>query len=269
MLKLWRKTFGILVISLILFSLVGLSAQAVDMEKTYKFGMDADYPPWCSYKQGKAYGFEVEVFRAIAEHFDLKYKFEGLPWKTAVPALAAGKLDVLFGGMYITEERDKKIDYSAPYYTESGFLLVKKDSDITLAELLAGNKKLGGLAGGTQYFFLQNWAKKADVNIRAVAYETDELALKDLEAGRISGMLADGLPTYAYLKDYDVKRIVMLYNYANQIAAGVQEGDPDNLVPLINEGMTWLWESGKWQELWNEYMPERAPAVGPLPLERE
>lgn len=259
------RTLGVVVI---LVAVLGLGA-FVATAKTYKFGIDADYPPWSWFQQGEFHGMDVEVLKAIIEHFNLDVEWVALPWETAVPALGAGKIDLLAGAMYLTCEREKVIDYPAPYFREQGFVLIKKGSDLNLATALSNGARVAGMAGGTQHEWLTA-AVAAGADLVPVAYETDELALLDLEVGRVDAMLADEVVTYDYLEGYDVEIAGKIYKgYTHEVVYGVRKGDPDNLIPLINEGLAWLWESGKFQQLWAEYISPKMPPLGPLPLERE
>jgi polar amino acid transport system substrate-binding protein len=254
----------------VLLSLSGyISPVEAGSNKVLKFGVDADYPPWTSFEKGEFKGMEIDILKAISEKFGLKVEFVALPWETAVPALGAGKIDLLAGGMYITCERDKILDYTSPYYRENGFVVIKKGSDLNIATALCCGAKVGGNAGGTQHEWIKRLAENSKAGLKPVAYETDELALKDLVSGRLDAMVTDELVTLDYLEKYDIEiagKIVK--GYSNEIAFGIQEGDPDKLISVINNGIEWLYKSGKWQELWTKYMNINAQPMYPLPLTR-
>lgn len=237
--------------------------------KVFKFGIDADYPPWSWYEEGEFHGMDVEVLKAIIEHSGIEVEFVALPWETAVPALGAGKIDLLAGAMYLTCEREKVIDFTRPYFREHGFVIVKKGSEHNIATALSGGSRVAGMAGGTQYEWLQSLIEQ-NVDIIAVPYETDELALKDLEAGRVDAMVSDETVAYDYLKQYNIEVAGKIYKgYSFEVVYGVKKGDPDNLISLINDGLKWLWETGKFQALWYEIIGSEMQPLGPLPLERE
>ena len=255
----------------VLLSLSGIFSHAeAGSNKVFKFGVDADYPPWASFEKGEFKGMEVDILKAISEQFGLKIEFVALPWETAVPALGAGKIDLLAGGMYITCERDKILDYTSPYYRENGFVIIKKGSDLNIGTALCCGAKVGGNAGGTQHEWIKRLAENPKTNLKPVAYETDELALKDLVSGRLDAMVTDELVTLDYLEKYDIEIAGKIYKgYSNEIAFGVQEGDPDKLIPIINKGIEWLYKSGKWHELWSNHMNPKAQPMYPLPLTRK
>lgn len=55
---------------------LGLSISASADQKVYKFGIDAEYPPWTWYQKGEPQGFDIEIIKAIAKHNDLNYEFQ-------------------------------------------------------------------------------------------------------------------------------------------------------------------------------------------------
>jgi polar amino acid transport system substrate-binding protein len=259
------RTFAVTLALVAILVLGGVVAPG----KTLKFGIDADYPPWAWFQEGQYCGLDVDVLRAIIEHFDLDVEWVALPWETAVPALGGGTIDLLAGAMYLTCEREKVVDYTAPYFREQGFVLVKKGSDVTLGTALGAGLRVAGMAGGTQHEWLLAQVENG-ANLIAVPYETDELALLDLMAGRVDAMVADEVVTYDYLPNYDVEIAGKIYKgYSHEVVYGVRKGDPDNLIPLIDEGLAWLWETGQFQKLWAEHISPIMPPLGPLPLERE
>ncbi len=265
-----HRTLVITLLTLLL-CLGGIFASAqAGSDKVLKFGVDADYPPWAWFEKGEFRGMEVDVLQAISEHAGIKIKFVALPWETAVPALGAGKIDLLAGGMYITCARDKILDYTSPHYRENGFVIVKKGSELNIGTALCCGAKVGGNAGGTQHEWLKALAANPKTDLKPIAYETDELALKDLVAGRLDAMVTDEIVTYDYVEKYDVEIVGKIYKgYSHDVAFGVQEGDPDKLIPIINEGIEWLFKSGKWQELWTKNMNPKVQPVYPLPLKRK
>ena len=265
------RTLGMAIILVGFLILGGWAAQAETVPgKVLKFGIDADYPPWAWFEQGEFHGMDVEALRAIIEHFGLKVKFVALPWETAVPALGAGKIDLLAGAMYITCERDKILDYTSPYFRENGFVIVKKGSDLNIGTALCCGAKVAGMAGGTQHEWLKALADKPKTDLKPIAYETDELALKDLVAGRVDAMVSDEVVTYDYLEKYDIEVVgKIIKGYSHDVAYGVRQGDPDKLIPIIDKGLKWLWESGKWQALWAKHMNPKMSPLGPLPLKRQ
>lgn len=251
-----------------MLTIIVLASLTLGAAETYIVGIDANYPPWAWFQEGEYRGLEVDLIAAIAEHVGWDLEWVALPWDTAVPALKAGNLDLLAGGMFITCQRELVIDFTAPYYRQRGYVLVKKGSEETLGSVLGGGRRIAGMAGGTEFeWILDQEARGAD--LIPVSYESNELALLDLMAGRVSAVVADAVVAYDYIELYDIEIAGEIYKgYDYEVATGVQQGDPDGLVAGFNEGLAWLWETGEFTRLWVKYMNPRLPTMGPLPLER-
>ena len=86
----------------------------------------------------------------VAEDLDLEQTIVNTPFETIETgqAMATGKCDIAAAGMTITEERDKVIDFSDPYFNATQALLVKKGAGYDSLESLDG-KTLGVQVGTT------------------------------------------------------------------------------------------------------------------------
>ena len=111
---------------------------AIKKRGAIRVGFDT-FVPWAMKdKNGEYIGFEIDVAQRVAD--DLGVKLEPIPtkWDGIIPALLTGKFDVIIGGMGITEERLKKVDFTDPYEF-SGMSMM-------------ANKKVAGGAMGLEPF---------------------------------------------------------------------------------------------------------------------
>ena len=256
---------AVLITGMLVLVLFASVSPGIAETKVFKIGIDGDYPPWTWIEKGQEKGFDIDVVKAIFEHSNLKIKFQVLPWETAVPALAAGKINLLLGGMWDTCEREKVIDFSEPYFWEHANLVVRKDSDINMAMAMCCGAKMGAAAGSTNFEWIKALADDPNTDVKAIPYETVLMGIKDLENGRIDAMHMDSITAHQYAAEHDVKIIGTIYMYG-ETAFGLEKGDPQNLKPIISEGLQWLWKSGKWAEIWAKYMPKGTSPMGPVPL---
>ena len=222
------------------------------------------------FEKGKYQGFDYEVLKAIAEHANLKVKWKHLPWETAVPALGAGKIDVLSGGMGLSCKREKIIDFSGPYYSEELDILVREDSDLNVVTALCCGAKIGTLAGAISYKWMKKIAENPKVDVTVTPYESTLLAVKDVVSGRIDTVLISVSTGKKFSQKYPIKVVGKSFSkpYPLQRVYGVTKGDPHKLLPIINEGLKWLWETGKFQRLWADNMIKGSTPMGPVPLKR-
>jgi len=71
--------------------------------------------PYVAYMNGEYVGFDIEMLQRFARHEGLRLKIMTMEFSSLVAALASGKVDMIADGIAITEERQKQIDFSAPY----------------------------------------------------------------------------------------------------------------------------------------------------------
>lgn len=92
-----------------------------------KFGTSAVTEPF-SFMDGtrKVVGFDIELARHIAQKLDMQLEVVNMDFGAMIPALMAGKVDMIGACITITEERAKKVLFSEPYYTGGIAVLVKE-----------------------------------------------------------------------------------------------------------------------------------------------
>lgn len=89
------------------------------------------YPPFVQpLSQGGFEGFDIDVLSAIAEKGGFKVSFTPYPWVELFDRLNKDEVDIVAGGMTITEERRQKFDFSNQYATENVVLVVPQNSPI-------------------------------------------------------------------------------------------------------------------------------------------
>jgi polar amino acid transport system substrate-binding protein len=104
--------------------------EEVQQRGTLRVGMST-FVPWAMRdKQGELMGFEIDVARKVAADMGVEIEFVPTAWSGIIPALLAGKFDVIIGGMSITPERNLTVNFTIPY-AHSG-------------QQMAANKELAG-----------------------------------------------------------------------------------------------------------------------------
>lgn len=100
--------------------------EAMQKRGSMMVGMST-FVPWAMRnEQGQLVGFEVDVATKLAKDLDLKLELVPTAWDGIIPALLAGKFDVIIGGMTITTKRNLTVNFSAPYDYSGTALAVAK-----------------------------------------------------------------------------------------------------------------------------------------------
>jgi len=82
---------------------------------TLTVGMST-FVPWAMRStEGELIGFEIDVATKLAEDMGVEVEFVPTAWSGIIPALLAGKFDVIIGGMSITPQRNLTVNFTAPY----------------------------------------------------------------------------------------------------------------------------------------------------------
>jgi polar amino acid transport system substrate-binding protein len=104
---------------LLLAVLVSPLAQADAMDDILKRGTlrvgIAEFVPWAMpAKNGGYVGHDVDLGNKIAKDMDVRAEFKVYEWKDIIPALEAGEVDMIAGGIVITPQRALRITFTQP-----------------------------------------------------------------------------------------------------------------------------------------------------------
>lgn len=216
-------------------------------------GTSADWPffEWVD-KKGNIVGFDMDVMRMLASKNGWDLEIKDIPYDSLIPALKAGKIDIIAAQTNITPERAKQVDFSDSYWTADLAILVPKKSKATMATIFSNGNKIGAQTGTTQAGFLEN-AMKEGVKIKFKPYETNDLILMDVKAGRTDALIADTPVAKVFAQTWPVRMIGIVVPDNAECGFMVKKGDPKKLLPQINTGVKQLQADGVWPVLTEAY----------------
>ncbi len=110
-----------------------LQAGAKDW-KVVTIATEGAYEPWNLTKpDGTIDGYEPELLRNLCGRMKLECKIVTQDWDGMIPALQAGKIDVIMDALSITDERKKAIDFTLPYASTPGVFVSDKTGPLAKA----------------------------------------------------------------------------------------------------------------------------------------
>ena len=137
-----KKTISLILCLVFCFACFAPSALAAD--KVLKVATNVAFPPYEYYEDEKAVGIDVDIVQAICDKLGSEMELSDMEFGSIITAVAAGKVDVGFGAITITEERAKSVNFTTSYSTGIQSIIVKEDSPITSVEdLEAKGIKIG------------------------------------------------------------------------------------------------------------------------------
>lgn len=231
------------------------------LAETYVAGIEPSFPPWAYMQNGQYKGITPDAVRAIAKNEGFDVKFTSMPFPSLIPALAAGKIDILVTELTVTTKRAKRIDYTIPYWEANLVTLVRRDKTSNIVTALCCNHDVGAQTGSTEYEWVENHLVKKGIHVNVKTYAQDTTALQDLIIGRLQATFVGATTGQEFVNhNRDKVRIAAtIYPYPpHSQALGVQKGDPKHLLPKLNKGIMQLYKSGQWADIVHRYIPGQA-----------
>jgi len=257
----------IIVFCFVLFAITNVlvvSATAGEERSVYLSATEYDYPPFSVTDSGKADGFSVELLKAVAEEMGIVVTFEINQWTILKQELADGVLDILPLVGY-TEERDLVYDFTVPYIVMRGNIFVRVGDNSILSEEDLFGKEILVLDGDNS----QEWAWSIGLVHELTATATYLEAFQLLATGQYDAVLAQGLvgqkliddndldnvePVYIYADDGITRQKLNLDGYEQKFCFAVVEDD-DELLSILNEGLSIVSQNGTFDELYTKWFP--------------
>lgn len=219
-----------------------------------KVGTDAVYPPFETQTgNGEISGFDIDIIKAIAKAENLEVSIHHTGWDPLFEAIDRGQMDVGISAMTITEDRQKKYDFSEPYFEAKQLIMVPKDAEVSSLADLEG-KKIGVQSATTGEAMVTKAFGKTYKGLRG--YEDTPGAIDDLVSGRVDAVVADNGVVQDYmkkkLKDGNFKTVEDDSFEPEFYGIIVKKGNED-LLNRINAGLKKIQEDGTYDKIYNKW----------------
>ena len=155
-------------------------------EGTLTIGLDTPYEPFDIGHPPDATGYDVEVMNAIADDMGLTPFYDETGFATIFRDTANGQFDTAAAASDITEEREREVDFTDPYYLSSTALIAASDSGIASVDDLSG-KIVGVQDGTTQQDYAEDETDAAEVR----GFPEGPNAVAALVTGQVDAVLLD------------------------------------------------------------------------------
>jgi polar amino acid transport system substrate-binding protein len=145
-------------------------------------GIQGDNPPWGFVTSGgKQDGLDADIATLFAKELGVEVEFVPLEVNNRIPALTAGRVDVLFATMAMLPDRAKAVQFSKPYVANAIVLIGPKSAEIKanadMAKFTVGVAK--GAAQDTQV------TKNAPEGTTIRRYDGDAASVQALVSGQV------------------------------------------------------------------------------------
>jgi polar amino acid transport system substrate-binding protein len=218
-------------------------------EGTLTVCSDIPYPPFDVMDGDTFTGFDGDLVTEIADGMglDLEVRDSGFDGLQSGLSLNSGQCDMVASAMTITPEREENLDFSEGYYDSEQSLLVPADSDIASIEDLAG-MRVGVQQGTTGKAYTE---ENAPDDTEIISFPSDAEMYNAIQGGGVDALLQD-LPVNIEHAQDGTFEVVETYSTGEEYGFAVKQ-DNTALLDAVNEQLTELRDSGRYDEIYNQY----------------
>ena len=245
------------IIALALAMLMALCTLTALADDTIIVATNPEYPPFEYVEGDETVGYDIDLWKAIAEKIGVAYEIEAMDFDAVISAVAANPNTIGISGISITDERKLTVNFSEGYINAGLVVIVKADSGFETADQLKG--KLIGVQLGTT----SDFAAEEITGMENVAqYKTFLNAVMDLQGNKLDAVIIDkpvGQAILASLNDPNLV-IVDMGLQADWYGIEVNKNNPE-LLAKINAALAELETEGFFEQLAVKYFSSSEEAA--------
>jgi len=188
------------------------------------------FKPWSMRdKNGELIGFELDVGTKLAEDMGVEAEFIPTAWDGIIPALVAGKFDVIISGMTTTPQRNLTINFTDPY-AYSG-LTILANSEMTegmaIEDYNSADVTFAARRGATPAALIAEMFPEAEL----LLFDEDGASTQEVLNGKAHATMASEPTPSSEARRYpDVLNVPFDTAFsATGESFGLRKGDPDAL----------------------------------------
>lgn len=225
-------------------------------QQLLRVGMTTNAPPMAYRERGKITGLEAAFASELAQYSKRNLRFVTMAWEELIPALLAGKIDIIMSSMTVTNARKYQIAFAKPYMVTGQIALVRLSEYHRFSDgfpgLLNPTVRVGTVKATTgDLLIVQNKAKGA-----VIQYSSATDGIQGLLDNKIDAFVYD-LPMNLYFgAKYTDKGLtpVTVPMTREFIAWGLRKDDQDLLLQA-NGYLDKITSSGHLQQMVVHWIP--------------
>ena len=127
-----KAVSGMLAFAVLTIGSGSVSAEPVTIAKikesgVLRVGVEATYPPFTYREKGDFVGYDMDILDLFAKELGVKPEVIDTQWSGIIPALYAGRFEIIMTCMSYTKARLEKVAFSIPYAEASQALLIRDE----------------------------------------------------------------------------------------------------------------------------------------------
>jgi len=236
-----------------IFLLIGaggaLAAEAL------RVGFSPDYPPLVYKQDGRVVGIEADNARAVGEILARPITLVELPFEQLIPALAAGRIDVIMSGLSATAQRSKQVAFTDAYMRVGQMAILHKDKVARFAQpwsIYREGVRVGVERGTTGDAFAQRELKDAKISY----YDDSAAAFEGLRRDEIDLYVHDAPTSWQLAQSMENDDLISLYApLTEEMLAWAVRLEDAALAAELNQALALMKSNGTLQYILNRWIP--------------
>jgi ABC-type amino acid transport substrate-binding protein len=231
------------------------TAAELDLIKdgTLTVASDIPYPPFEQGDPPDYEGFDIDLINEVATRLDLETEVKDLPFDALLQGQGGGRYDVAIAATTITPAREKKVDFSDPYFNSEQSLMVRVDGDIKSIDDVTSETIIGAQDATTGETYAN---ENTDADVRP--FQESDDANQALANGQVDAVLNDLPTTEAVAEDNPDLEVVQTFDTGEEY--GIIFGqDQDTLLEQVNSALQEIKDDGTLDELYQKWFSKAAP----------
>ena len=212
-------------------------------------GLDDNFPPMgFRDEKNELVGFDIDMAKEVAKRANIEVQFKPIDWNAKEAELLGKRVDALWNGLTILEERKEKILFSDPYMVNKQIIIVKAGSPIKTKADMAG-KIVGAQEGSSAVTAMAKDKELSDKFKETKLFGDNIAAMMDLEAGRLDVVVVDEVVGRYYVTKKPDNYTVLADDFGTEDYGVGFRKDDEATRNKVNDVLTEMKKDGKAAEI--------------------
>jgi len=216
------------------------------------------YPPFTAlHSNEELQGFDIDIAKALCEKINAECTFSNDKFSNMIPSLKAHKYDAWISAITISEEHQKEVSFSKPYFSTKAVLIATNDTVFNAAPVEIKGRTIGI---GEHTCYIQYLKNTYGDTIKVKTFHTKNESLLALEKGEVDAVIGDDLALKHWRlsqKDPKKYRLIGLPAKYSQLVwhkYGIAVAkDNDELIEDLNHAIYHIESDGTYDTLVKKY----------------
>ena len=160
-------------------------------EGKFILGLDDAFPPLgFRDENNNIVGYDIDLAKEVANRMGLELVCQPIDWSAKEQELATKKIDCIWNGFTMTEERKSAMAFTEPYLNNAQVAVVRNDGTMNYLIDLAG-KVVGVQSGSSAQDAIDSMPEFKEALAQIVELKENITALNDLTLGNLDAVIMD------------------------------------------------------------------------------